>query len=157
MCDRNYCDRRYLVMELDELLGSKKEIYCVGCQLMVSARLTNGEEMYPHREDLECLPFWVCDTCRSFVGTHHQTDDWLRPLGFLATPEIKRWRMIIHGILDPLWKTGKRKRGALYAEISEALGRTYHTAEIYSVDEARKIYEIVKGIKDRLDPGPWNR
>lgn len=134
-------------------------IWCTACGKEVDARLTDGKEMYPHRPDLADLPFWVCETagCKAFVGTHHKTKNRLKPLGFLATPEIKKWRMIIHGILDPLWKEKKAKRGELYEEIGRELGRTYHTAEIYNVEEARQIYEIVKKIKNRLDPGPWNR
>lgn len=134
------------------------QIYCTGCQTDVDARLTTGAEMYPHRPDLASIPFWVCDTCKSFVGTHHKTKKWRRPLGYLATPEIKVWRMRIHQILDPLWKKGLIQRGNAYRRISVALGHDYHTGNIYSVDEAKKIYEIVKGIKNQLDPhhSPWN-
>jgi hypothetical protein len=131
-------------------------IYCTGCNADVVARLTDGTEMYPHREDLAAMPFWVCDTCGAFVGTHHKTNDRLKPLGFLATPEVKRWRMIIHKILDPLWREKKIKRGKAYAHISNKIGRTYHTGEIYSVEDGRHIYQIVKALKQRLDPGPWN-
>lgn len=81
----------------------------------------------------------------------------MRPLGFLATPEIKQWRMRIHAILDPLWKANKITRGMAYRYITDRFGRLYHTAEIYSVDEAKTVYEIVKSLKDTLDPGPWNR
>lgn len=133
------------------------KIYCTGCSADVEARLTDGREMYPGNKDLVTIPFWICDTCRSFVGTHHKTPNRLKPLGFLATPEVKKWRRIIHQTLDPLWKTNKIKRGLAYREISDRIGRSYHTAEIYSVEEGKKIYEIVKEMKMRLDPSPWNR
>ncbi len=130
------------------------KIFCTGCKTDVEARLTDGDEMYPQREDLSHLIFWVCDTCKSFVGTHRTNN---KPLGFLATKEIKVWRKNIHSILDPLWRSKKIRRGAAYAYVSRRLGRTYHTAEIYSVEEGKQIYEIVKTLKDSLDPGPWNR
>lgn len=44
------------------------EIYCIGCQKKVEARLTNGKEHYPNRSDLYEIPFWHCDTCGSWDG-----------------------------------------------------------------------------------------
>lgn len=147
-------------MELAQALDPlTSEIWCTGCNRRVLARLTDGSEMYPNRPDLADLPFWVCmtDGCNAFVGTHHKTKNRYKALGFLATPEVKRWRMMIHGILDPLWKQNKIKRGKAYKYISNRLGRDFHTAQIYSVEDGRQVYEIVKGLKQELDPGPWNR
>ncbi len=129
-------------------------IYCTGCKTEVYARLTDGAEMYPSRGDLAQLKFYVCDTCRAFVGAHAGSD---RPLGFLATKEIKVWRKNIHSILDPLWKAKKIKRNESYQYISRKIGRTFHAAEIYNVEEGKRIYEIVKILKEKLDPGPWNK
>lgn len=134
-------------------------IYCTGCEKDVDARLTNGAEMYPHRADLARMPFWIHDECGAFVGTHHKTRNHLRPLGFLATKEVKRWRRLIHATLDPLWEEKGFSRKKLYKRISKALGHQYHTAEIYSAEEGEFVYQIVKAIRDELDPptGPWNR
>ena len=133
------------------------EIFCAGCSDNVEARLTNGAEIYPHRPDLARMPFWKCDECGAFVGTHNKTRDHLKPLGFLATPEIKRWRMRIHDLLDPMWEEGLIDRGKLYAQLSKALGHTYHTGELTNVEEAEFIYGIVMDIRKNLKPGPWNR
>lgn len=122
----------------------RRDIFCCGCQKDVPARLTDGVEIYPHRPDLAELPFWRCDACGNFVGCHHKTKDRTRPLGVISTPEIKNARQHIHRILDPLWKSKRWNRGALYAEIGKRLGYEYHTAEIKSVEEAREIYKIVK-------------
>ncbi len=132
------------------------KIYCTGCQEIVEARLTDGAEIYPGREDLAAVPFWICDVDKSFVGTHHKTKQRTLPMGYLATPEILKWRKIIHGIMDPLWQTGKTSRGAIYTHITNTLGRPYHTGEIWSVEEAQRVYEIVKALKMRLDPGPFD-
>ena len=59
----------------------RRSIFCCGCQRKVDARLTNGEEMYPHRYDLANLPFWKCDVCQNFVGCHHKTKNRTKPLG----------------------------------------------------------------------------
>lgn len=122
------------------------DIFCCGCQTKVSARLTNGAEIYPHRKDLHDLPFWKCDACGNYVGCHHKTKNRTRPLGCIPTPEIKDARRHIHSLLDPLWKTGKFDRKKLYQRLSDELGWTYHTAKIRSVEEARKVYKLVKEI-----------
>ena len=123
-----------------------EEIYCCGCQAKVKARLTDGEEIYPHREDLYPLPFWKCDDCGNYVGCHHKTNDRTRPLGNIPTPEIREARKHIHAILDPLWQSGKMGRKKIYALLTEKMGWKYHTAKIKSVEEARKVYAAVKEI-----------
>ncbi len=135
------------------------QIWCTGCEEEVEARLTYGTEMYPSRPDLARLPFWVCDRDGAFVGTHHKSKSGLKPLGYLATKEVKRWRMLIHQMLDPLWQTRKISRKKAYKRLSRALGHTYHTGEIYDAEEGEFVYAIVKEMRDELDPakGPWNR
>lgn len=130
---------------------NRKSIWCCGCKSDVPARLTNGRETYSHRPDLASLPFWKCDECGNFVGCHHKTADRTRPLGCIPTPEIKRARSHIHRILDPIWKRGKMKRHALYAEIARRLSLPeYHTAEIQTVESARDVYRVVVDIRKDL-------
>ena len=128
-----------------------KPIYCCGCGKDVSARLTDGREIYPHRSDLYALPFWRCDACKNFVGCHHKTKNPTAPLGCIPTPEIKNARNHIHALLDPIWQSGKMKRTALYAEISKRVGWNYHTAKIRSVDEARTVYREIKKLAKELE------
>lgn len=123
------------------------ELYCCGCQTEVDARLTDGSEVYPHRPDLAGLPFWKCDGCGNYVGCHHKTKDRTRPLGNIPTKELKNARQHIHRILDPIWKEGRMPRGKLYARLARELEiKEYHTAEIKTIEEARKVYSIVKRI-----------
>ena len=121
-----------------------KIIYCCKCNRKIEARLTSGSEIYPHRDDLHSLPFWKCDVCGNFVGCHHKTINRTQPLGCIPTPEIREARKHIHAMLDPIWKDGKINRKDLYRRISEGLGRKYHTAQIRSLDEARKVYRIIR-------------
>lgn len=123
--------------------NSTMSLYCCGCGAEVDARLTDGSEIYPRRTDLHALPFWKCDQCGNYVGCHHKTKNRTAPLGCIPTPELKRARQHIHAILDPLWKTGKVDRKKLYAAISKRIGWQYHTANIRSVEEARKVYRTV--------------
>ena len=120
------------------------KLHCCGCDEEVQARLTDGKEIYPHRQDLFDLPFWKCDVCGNFVGCHHKTSNRTSPLGCIPTPEIKRARQHIHALLDPIWESGKMKRKELYKAISSELGWNYHTAKIRSIEEARKAYRVVK-------------
>ena len=128
------------------------KIYCTGCEKDVEARLTNGEERYPHRPDLYKIPFWKCDTCGNYVGCHWKTSKPTTPLGCIATPKLLEARKKIHAVLDPLWKSGKIKRGQVYARISHRLGKTYHNGELRDLEEARKVYAIVAELNNELLP-----
>jgi len=123
------------------------KIYCTGCELEVEARLIDGVEAYPHRADLAGLPFWKCDTCKNFVGCHHKTKNRTKPLGNIPTKELKAARRHIHKILDPLWQSGTFTRGRLYNSISEFMGFKYHTAELATLGDARKVYKYILELK----------
>ena len=124
-----------------------RELFCCGCEKEVEARLTDGREVYPHRGDLFGLPFWKCDNCGNYVGCHHKTKDRTRPLGNIPTKELKNARQHIHRVLDPIWKSGLQPRGKLYARIAKELGVSeYHTAELKTLEDARRVYVIVKGL-----------
>lgn len=122
-----------------------KEIHCCGCNTKVDARLTDGKEIYPHRPDLYKLPFWKCDACKNFVGCHHKTVNGTNPLGCIPTKGIRVLRIQIHAALDPLWKSGWRDRKELYSTITGLMGgkHKFHTAQIRSVEEARKVLTIL--------------
>lgn len=119
------------------------QIYCCECQTDVSANLVTGEQIYPHRPDLYELPFWQCPNCSNFVGCHHKTNNPTKPLGVIPNAELKHARQILHEVIDPVWKNSIIRRHKLYQLISNELGYTYHTAEIRTIEEARKVYHIV--------------
>lgn len=121
-------------------------IWCCACGVDVAARLTTGREIYPHRPDLSGKVFWKCDVCLNYVGTH-KSDKKHTPLGNIPTKALRTARLHIHAILDPLWKEKGMPRGKIYARISERIGRPYHTAEIRTIEEAREIYKIVRGMR----------
>jgi hypothetical protein len=124
-----------------------KTIYCCGCHCDTQARLTDGKEVYPHRTDLYPLPFWKCDQCWNFVGCHHKSAQRTRPLGNIPTFEIKLYRKEIHRIMDPLWKSGRISRSAIYKMIGKHIGHNYHTGEIKSVEDAKRVLEFVNSIR----------
>ena len=122
------------------------DIHCCGCSQKVKARLTDGVEIYPHRKDLKSLPFWKCDDCDNYVGCHHKTKNRTRPLGCIPTKELKDARQHIHKVIDRIWQSGGMTRKELYKRLSDDLGWKYHTANIKSVEEARKVYRLAKSI-----------
>ena len=125
-------------------------LYCCSCGDDILARLTDGGEIYPHREDLRSLPFWRCDTCGNFVGCHHKTKNRTNPLGCIPTPELRKARTHIHKLIDPMWQSGNISRKDIYAKIGARVGWKYHTAKIRSVDEAREVYRVVLDIKNSI-------
>ena len=124
----------------------KNKIYCCGCERDVNARLTNGKEIYAHRPDLYGLPFWKCDDCGNFVGCHHKTAKPTQPLGVIPTKAITALRKQIHAVLDPIWQGGGLKRAQVYARMSAAMGKQYHTADIRTIDEAKEVLKIAREI-----------
>lgn len=140
--------------------AERRAIFCCNCDAEVQARLTNGAEIYPHRQDLAHLPFWRCDGCKQHVGCHHKAKRKdgkvdTTPLGVIATPALRAARIRLHhDMIDPLWRSGRIKRGHLYNLISVEFGRAYHSAELRTLEEARAVWIIVKRIAETLPPAP---
>ena len=122
------------------------KIFCGNCNSIIIARLTTGREVYRHIPRLNTKRFWKCDSCGGFVGTHADSKDH-KPLGTIPTPEVKEKRKEIHKLLDPIWSTGRVRRGEVYRTLANFIGRQYHTAEINTVDEADKVIAKVKEIR----------
>lgn len=115
-------------------------LWCCQCQTDVDARLTDGRELYPHRPDLADVPRWICDGCGNHVGTHHKTADRFKPLGNIPNGPLMRARVYIHRLIDPYWKTKRIRRREIYKHLSKVLGRSYHTGELRTIEEARRVY-----------------
>jgi hypothetical protein len=122
-------------------------IYCCGCQSDVEARLTNGAEIYPHRPELQDIPFWRCDGCGNYVGCHHKTSQPTQPLGVIPTPELRQARQALHEAIDPLWKSGRMNRKQVYALISQELNYRFHTANVRNLAEVNRVHQVLRTIK----------
>ena len=120
----------------------QNRLYCCGCEKHIDARLTTGKEIYSHRIDLAELPFYVCDGCGNYVGCNHKSDNPTRPLGNIPTLKLRDARMHIHKLIDPIWKSKYMSRNELYKVMSKDLGYQYHTAEIRTIEEARRVYRV---------------
>lgn len=129
------------------------KLFCCQCNTEVNARLTDGMETYPNREDLYDLPFWICDTCNCFVGCHHKTEERTKPLGSIPSPKVKMLRQNIHKVLDPLWMSGQHSRKYIYARLGEVLGREYHTADVRNEAEANAVMAKLKYLSNKTNRG----
>ena len=123
-------------------------IYCCACKADIDAVLTTGTEIYPKRGDLALIPFWKCLHCSNFVGCHHKTAQSTAPLGCIPTPEIRKLRKEIHSVIDPLWKSKQYTRNEIYSELSSVFGKSYHTGEIRTVEQAIKILKRLHKLKE---------
>lgn len=112
-------------------------LYCCTCKTQTRTRLVTGELVYPNNRKLEDTPFILCTQCKtSFVGCHPNTR---KPLGPMAGTDLRRARSDLHGHMDRLWKRGVMTRKEMYKRISEAVGFTFHTGSLKTVEEAEKI------------------
>lgn len=127
-----------------------RRIFCCCCERDIDARLTDGGEIYPHRADLQALPFWICDACGNYVGCHHKTAKRTKPLGCIPSPEIKAARKKLHAIIDPMWRGGMMGRKDLYAAISREIGWDYHTGNTRSMEEVNAVAAAVLAIHSRV-------
>lgn len=125
-------------------------IWCVGCNEEVRAELVHGDVVYPHREDLKDLPFWKCPKCGDTVGTHYKSADPLKPLGVIATRGMKILRRNIHSCIDPIWTNRIMTRTQVYKYISTRLGYQYHTGDIKTMAEAKRVLTIVEQLKEGI-------
>ena len=90
---------------------------------------------------------YMCYYCKehdTYVGCH---DNSRRPLGTMAGAELREARMAVHAKIDPLWRSGRLRRGEVYRMITLKLGHTYHTGES-DLDTCNKILEMEIAYED---------
>ena len=122
-------------------------LHCSG-----ECRLTDGAEVYPHRDDLHHKHFYVCDACKARVGCHPDTTD---PLGYAADEPTCNARSQLHDLkLDPIWKSQpdkpvqKATRRRVYKFLAFALGidpKDCHTG-MFTIERCRAAWKALKGV-----------
>lgn len=127
------------------------KIFCVECDKNVEPKVVSGSMVYPNSPKLAHDRFWMCNHCKNFIGCHKNANkNKMKPLGVIANKELKQARIKIHQLIDPIWQNDKMKRGEVYAIISKELGYTYHTGELRSLDEARKVWSIAAELHNNV-------
>lgn len=89
----------------------------------------DNAEVYGRRYGKSYMCYY-CRDCDAYVGCHNNTQ---RPLGTMANKELRELRKAAHVHIDPLYKSGRMKRGTLYKRLQDYLGREIHIGE---ADEA---------------------
>lgn len=103
--------------------------------------LVTGADIYPRRLDLKDKAFWRCPKRHSYVGCHPRTT---KPLGTLATEEIRRARRVAHKLFDNLWKLRKCTRRGAYAWLAGKLNIPVDKCHIalFAVDKCKLVIRI---------------
>ena len=123
------------------------EVKCQNCGGIVTAELKHGDEIYKGRKDLHDKLFWQCKFCGGYVGVHPHT---INPLGSIPTEGVRRMRLKVHSLIDPLWRSGHISRGEIYRRLSKAVGHQFHNGTSESVEELEIAYKEGEKIKEEL-------
>jgi hypothetical protein len=107
---------------------------CLYCKK--EAEWIDNKEVYGKRFGKSYMCYY-CKDCDAYVGCHNNTK---KALGTMANKELREWRMKVHAILDPLWKSGKQTRGQVYQFLQDAFGEPIHIGE----SDIERCKEIIK-------------
>lgn len=98
------------------MTGKDSFTFCKTCKQW--AELVTGEKIYPRREDLHELYFWECQGCGDRVGTHSNSKDH-KPKGPLSNATLRKAKMRVHHLLDPLFESGDMTRDEAYQLLAD--------------------------------------
>lgn len=90
--------------------------------------------------------FYRCNCCNASVGCHPNSK---RPLGTLAGPELKAWRIKVHEEFDALRERIFVDRRESYKWMADAMGLTADQAHIgmFNIDQCKRLVELVREVK----------
>lgn len=123
------------------MLKGQVDVVCPYCSL--PAKLVGGSAIYPHRPDLYHKRFYQCAPCGAYVGCHPGTT---KPLGRLATEELRKMKSAAHAAFDTLWKSGRMTRKDAYAWLAAEMELPSADCHIgmFDEDQCRRVVRIVK-------------
>lgn len=128
---------------------------CRYCQ-QEAALLRISQDGYPYSRDYG--PMWVCVPCAAWVGCHRGTE---KPLGGLATAELRALKIKAHAAFDPLWEGKMRRdkcdkrtaRTAGYRWLAGKLGIDVKLCHIGYMNEAecKRVIEICEAVRSKAN------
>lgn len=65
---------------------------------------------------------FVCINCGASVGVHGDCPPSHKPLGLLATPQMKHLKMSCHNLFDRVWRRRLKSRGECYRILAKKMG-----------------------------------
>ena len=111
------------------------KVYCPYCGKRV--KWCENKEKYGRNYGRSYMCYY-CKACDAYVGCHNNTRV---PLGTMANAELRKWRMLAHDYIDPLWKTGKLARAQVYARLKYRFGKQIHIGES-DIETCKKIITL---------------
>lgn len=94
----------------------KEPVLCSYCGK--PAEFVDGTRLYGRPGEWSSKHFWVCFDCEAWVGCHKANSRYgfegNEPLGTLANKWLRKARLRVHGVLDPLWQSKSIARTTLY-------------------------------------------
>ena len=104
--------------------------YCGGTSIFLnsSAKIYGGRDYGP---------VWYCDKDQAWVGCHRGT---MSPLGRLANAELRKLKMNVHAVFDPIWLRRYETKSALdpkYRKHMARNGRYKRLAELMGIPRER--------------------
>lgn len=103
------------------------------------AEWVENKEIYG-RNYGKSIMVWLCRKCNAYVGCHNNTR---KPLGTMANKELREWRIKVHALFDPLWKTGKMRREKAYGILRSYFGYEVHIGES-DIEMCKKIVKFLE-------------
>lgn len=118
------------------------DIFCPYCG--AKAELMDSAAVYRKSYGM----IWACLPCNAFVGCHKNSANH-PPLGTLANKELREWRKRAHAVLDPLWKSGRMRRRAVYQILDDAMGLAKGQAHIamFNIEQCQEVIRICKQLQ----------
>lgn len=143
--------------------------WCQHCREECRDRL--GADVYPDRPDLAEKVIWECVFCGARVGTHEDGPLKGQPLGTAANAELRKARVTLHGLLDPIWEKAHldypdAKRGPeaerikamaiikrtarkrVYEFLAEKMGLPFEQTHVamFSLEQCRDAWRALRGV-----------
>ena len=117
--------------------------YCAG-----NAVLTDSKEIYSRSYG----PIYLCLPCKAWVGCHNGTQN---PLGRLANAELRKFKILAHKAMDPIWFNIKNNKGRgqqgnarkeVYKWMAKEMGITGKQAHIgmFDVIQCKQLIKLCK-------------
>jgi hypothetical protein len=103
--------------------SNTNEMICPYCNL--NAVWVENKEIYGRNYGKSYM-IWLCRLCEAYVGCHKNTK---KPLGTMANASLRKMRIHIHSLIDPIWKSGIMSRKDLYKKLSDYMGKEFHVGE----------------------------
>lgn len=118
---------------------------CIECD--TDCDLVSGQAIYPHRQDLYSLSFYLCPCCDAYVGCHKGTT---QALGTACGPATRQARSKAHAAFDPLWrgKAAKYTRTQAYQALGVFMELPAAECHIgmFDYDQCMQVIRFVEGI-----------